>query len=262
VAKRPDPSDREQRRLARDYEARQALHARQTARRRRDNLIGIIGGAVVIGIAILGVWSYSAWGPGQPGPTPTSTATPSPTPTAEASSVPSPDLAEDRIWTGSMTVGGVDLGVELDGMLAPQATAVLVQAANDGWYLGKYCPRVTSYETMQVLQCGTIDSASTASETDFAYGPIENAPVDDLYPAGTIAMARVGGDGASMAHQFFIVTADSTIPSDAAGGYTIVGHVTSGLDALIAQVTSLGTADGSQDGAPAASVIITAFTIQ
>ena len=262
MAKRPDPSDREQRRIARDYEARQALHARQTNRRRRDNLIGIIGGAVVVAIAIFGVWSYSAWGPGVPAPEPTTSSTPTPSATSESASVPSPDLAMDRIWTGSMTVGGVDLGIELDGLLAPQATAVLVQAAADGWYLGKYCPRVTAYDTMQVLQCGTIDPTSTASETDFSYGPIENAPVDDLYPAGTIAMARVGGDGASMAHQFFIVTADSTIPSDAAGGYTVVGRVTSGLDALIAQVTSLGTADGSQDGAPAASVVITGFTIQ
>lgn len=166
------------------------------------------------------------------------------------------------MWTGSMTVGGVNLGVELDGVMAPQATAVLVQAANDGWYIGKYCPRVTSYDTMQVLQCGTISPASTASETDFAYGPIEHAPNDDRYPAGTIAMARVSGDGASLGHQFFIVTADSTIPSDAAGGYTIVGRVTAGLDALVSQVTSLGTADGSQDGVPAASVMITAFTIQ
>ena len=75
-------------------------------------------------------------------------------------------------------------------------------------------------------------------------------------------MARVGGDGASMGHQFFIVTADSTIPSDAAGGYTVVGRVTVGLDALVEQVASRGTADGGQDGTPAQPVQITAFTIQ
>jgi len=264
VAKRPQPADREQRRLARDYEARQALHARQTARRRRDNLIGIVGGALVVGLAIFGVWSYSAWGPGSPVPAPSGSATPAPTDTAavEEPEVPDAALAEDRTWTGSMTVGGVQLGVELDGALAPQATAVLVQAAQTGWYLGRYCPRVTSYPTMQVLQCGTASPDSTASETGFRFGPIENAPADDLYPAGTIAMARVGGDGASMGHQFFIVTADSTIPSDAAGGYTVVGRVTVGLDALVEQVASRGTADGGQDGTPAQPVQITAFTIQ
>lgn len=271
VAKRPDPSEREQRRIMREYEARQALHARQTGRRLRDNWIGIGGGALVIALAIFGVWSYSAWGPGQPVPTPEASETTSPTdepsatpdPSAEeVLQVPSPDLAEARIWTGSMTVGGVELGIELDGVLAPQSTAMFVQAAQTGWFLGRYCPRVTSYETMQVLQCGTATPDSTAGEDAYRFGPIENAPSDDAYPAGTIAMARIGGDGASMGHQFFVVTADSQIPSDAAGGYTIVGRVTSGLDALVADVTSFGTASGGEDGTPAQTVQITAFTIQ
>ncbi len=253
----------------RDYEARQALHARQATRRRRDNWVGIVAGAVVCALAIFGVWAYSAWGPGQaaidaaatPTPTPADGATSTPTPDG-ALTVPDPSLSEGRTCTGTMTVGGVELGVEFDGALAPQATAMFVQAAQSGWYLGKYCPRVTSYETMQVLQCGTATPDSTASEEGFRFGPIENAPADDVYPVGSIAMARVSNDGASMAHQFFIVTADSQIPSDTAGGYTIVGRVTSGLDALITNVTSLGAANGAQDGAPVSPVQITAFTIQ
>ena len=270
MAKRPDPAEREQRRIMREYEARQALHAHRTKRRRRDNWLGVGGGALIVALAIFGVWSYSAWGPGQPGPTPeasetsapTDTPTATPEPTAAALSVPSADLAEARTWTGSMTVGGVELGIELDGALAPQATAMFVQAAQSGWYNGKYCPRVTSYAGMQVLQCGTTTPDSTATEDGFRFGPIENAPADDSYPAGTIAMARIGGDGASMGHQFFIVTADSKIPSDVAGGYTIVGHVTSGLDALVSNVTALGTANGGEDGPPAQTVRITGFTIQ
>lgn len=258
MARRPDPSDREQRRLLRDYEARRALHARQTARRRRDNWIGVIAGAAICAIAIFGVWAYGAWGPGSP----QATASATPSPAATDLAVPDPSLAEGRTWTGSMTIDGVELGIELDGALAPQATAVLVQAAQSGWYLGKYCPRITAYDTMQVLQCGTSDPESTASETGYAFGPIENAPADDVYPAGTIAMARVSGDANSMGHQFFIVTADSTIPHDDAGGYTVVGRVTTGLAALISEVTAAGPADGSQDGAPAAPVQITAFTIE
>ncbi len=54
----------------------------------------------------------------------------------------------------------------------------------------------------------------------------------------------------------------SSLPRDAAGGYSIVGFVTSGLDALIAQVTSLGARGGAQDGAPVTPVQIPAFTIQ
>ncbi len=268
MPKRPDPNEREQRRIMRDYEARQALHARQSTRRKRDNLLGIIAGAVVCGLAIFGVWAYSALGPGKAAIDASATPTPTPpgdattTPTDSPLAVPDPSPAEGRTGPGTMTVGGVPLGVEFDGALAPQATAMFVQAAQTGWFDGKYCPRVTSYPNMQVLQCGTDAPDSTASESGYSFGPIENAPVDGEYPAGTIAMARVGGDGASMAHQFFIVTADSEIPSDAAGGYTIVGRVTSGLDALIAGVTSHGTGTAAEDGPPGEPVQITAFTIE
>ncbi len=256
MARRPDPNEREQRRLLRDYEARQAVHARQTARRRRDNWVGIIAAVVVCGLAIFAVWSYSVLGPGQ------ASANPSASPTPTSDGVPDPSLSEGRTWTGQMTINGVNLGVQFDGADAPQATAVFVQASEDGWYDGKYCPRVTDYPTMQVLQCGTSDPQSTDGSGDIAYGPIENAPSDGDYPAGTIAMARVADDGNSQSHQFFIVTADSQIPADSAGGYTIVGQVTSGLQDLIDQVTNAGPGDGSEDGAPAAPVQITAFTIQ
>jgi peptidyl-prolyl cis-trans isomerase B (cyclophilin B) len=56
-----------------------------------------------------------------------------------------------------------------------------------------------------------------------------------------------------MGSQFFIVYQDSMIPSDAAGGYTVFGKVTSGLDAIKA-IAAAGTADGSTDGAPASDV--------
>jgi len=161
-----------------------------------------------------------------------------------------------------MTIDGIELGVEFDGVAAPQATAMFVDAARTGWFVGTYCPRITAYDTMKVLQCGSTDPASTAADPGFAFGPIENAPADNVYPAGTIALARQSDNANSNGHQFFIVTADSTIPADSAGGYTIVGRVTSGLPGLISSVTSAGPGDGSQDGAPAAPVQISAFTIQ
>jgi len=262
MVKRPDRNAREQRQLRRDYEARQAVHAARMRRKVRDNWVAGAAAVLVCGLAIFGQYAYFNWGPGMPTPSASSTPGATPTGTADALGVPDPSEAQGREWTGTMTVGGVALGVSFDGVNAPQATAVMVQASDTGWYAGKYCPRVTTYDTMQVLQCGTSDPSSTASETGYAFGPIENAPADDVYPAGTIAMARQGGDGSSMAHQFFIVTADSTIPADAAGGYTVVGRVTSGLDQLITAVTSRGTADGTQDGPPASTVQIADFSIQ
>jgi peptidyl-prolyl cis-trans isomerase B (cyclophilin B) len=75
-------------------------------------------------------------------------------------------------------------------------------------------------------------------------------------------MARIGNDAESIGSQFFLVYEDTTIPSDSAGGYTVVGRVTSGLDELKSGITDAGTADDSSDGAPAVPTTITAFSVQ
>jgi peptidyl-prolyl cis-trans isomerase B (cyclophilin B) len=75
-------------------------------------------------------------------------------------------------------------------------------------------------------------------------------------------MARQGQNSYSQGSQFFIVYEDTTLTADQAGGYTVVGQVTSGLDQLKAGITDAGTADGATDGAPAVPVTITAFTIE
>ena len=266
MVKRPSSQSRVERQRIRDYEARQAVHARQRRRRARDNWFALGAAVVICGLAIGAQLVYFGSGPGAstPAPTETPSALPSDTPLIDGQNrgpVPDLALAEGRSWTGTLVLNGIPLGVELDGARAPQATAVLLEAAATGWYTGKYCPRLAIYDTMQVLQCGADTPDSTAAEADFGFGPIENAPADDIYPAGTIAMARIGGDAWSMAHQFFIVTSESTIPRDAAGGYTVVGQVTSGLGELIAGVTLAGTADQSSDGPPAAPVVIDSFTI-
>jgi len=65
-----------------------------------------------------------------------------------------------------------------------------------------------------------------------------------------------------MGSQFFIVYEDTKIPSDDAGGYTVIGSVTSGLDQLKAQVTDKGIEGGKTDGAPAVKTTIDSFTLQ
>ena len=52
-------------------------------------------------------------------------------------------------------------------------SAVLIDAAQTGWYEGKYCPRLAVYDSMQVVQCGTASPDSTASEEGFGFGPID-----------------------------------------------------------------------------------------
>ena len=75
----------------------------------------------------------------------------------------------------------------------------------------------------------------------------DELPGEELgYTEGSGAMANAGAN--TNGSQFFIVYGDTTIPSDPAGGYTVIGQVTSGLDQLKESVISLGTEGGVPDG--------------
>lgn len=189
--------------------------------------------------------------------------TPSATSSAESTvstdlAVPDPSIAESRTWTATLATNRGEIVLELDGAAAPQAVASFVSLAQDGFFDGTDCHRLTT-EGIYVLQCG--DPTGTGSGgPGYTYGPIENAPSDDVYPAGTIAMARVSGDGESMGSQFFIVYQDSVIPSDAAGGYTVLGRVVDGT-ASVVDVADAGTITGDTDGPPALSVIVNEVSV-
>lgn len=247
----------EQERRVRDYRARQTVHQRRQQRQRRDSLIGAALALVVLagGTALL-----STLQPADPA-APSASETPAPTETAAESLVPDPSLAEGRTWTGALTINGIELGVELDGAAAPQAVSAVLADTQRDYYDGKTCHRLTTSEGFSVLQCGSTDGQGSG-DPSYMYGPVENAPADDLYTEGTIAMARQGGNADSNGHQFFIVYGDTTIPSDAAGGYSVIGRVTSGLDQLTADVISLGTEGGVPDGPPAQPVAIDDFQLQ
>lgn len=261
TSKNQERDAREARDRLKLYNARQSVHETKQKRRRRDNLIAVLGGLVVIALATGAQILYFSAGPGVPEATPTASAAPEAEAGANVGDVPDAAAAESRTWTGDITLNDIALGVSLDGALAPQAVASVVSDIQNGYFVGKTCHRLTNTEGFEVLQCGSIDGTG-ASDPDYSFGPIENAPADDVYPAGTIAMARAGSDAYSNGHQFFIVYGDTSIPADDAGGYTVIGTVTSGLDALEAGIVSGGIVDGAADGAPVVSTTITAATIQ
>lgn len=257
-----DRSARENRERLRGYKARQAMHEYRIRRRARDNWIA---GIALVAVAAGATFAQLAWFNGGPGtPVATATATPEPTETTPAGEnvgdVPDPALAEGRAWTGTLTVNDVPLGIELDGAAAPQGVSSFISLAQNDFYTGVSCHRLTN-GGFSVLQCGDPEGDGSGGP-GYSYGPVENAPADNVYPAGTLAMARQGGNAYSMGSQFFIVYEDTTIPADAAGGYTVLGTVTSGLDELKAQVTDKGIADGSADGAPAIPVTITDVVVE
>ena len=254
-----DRQAREERARLRTYQARQEVHTRKQRRRTRDNVIAVLALVVVLALATAAQIFYFSSGPGAE-PVATETATPTPTPTEEANQgdVPSADIAEDRTWTGTLTLNDIPLGIELDGAAAPQAVSSEISLIQSGFYTDTSCHRLTT-EGIWVLQCGDPSGDGTGGP-GYSYGPVENAPADEVYPAGTIAMARSTSQY-SQGSQFFIVYEDTTLPGDT-GGYTVIGKVTSGLDALRAGVIDAGTSDGAGDGAPAVPTTITAFTIE
>ncbi len=267
------PSKREReyaRRRYADWQVRQAAKAQRRRRLRNSSLVvaGILVPVLVIGL----VWWLAGRGdddsvatePTDQASTPADTDNPCPEVTTGAvtdppqfEAAPDPSVAEARVWTATVTTTCGDITLELDGTLAPQSVANFVQLARDGFYDQTPCHRLTT-EGIFVLQCG--DPTGTGQGgPGYSWGPIENAPADDLYPAGTLAMARVGGDAESQGSQFFLVYEDSTIPSDEAGGYSVFGKITGGLD-IVQQIADGGlSADGT---APARAISIEGVTVQ
>ena len=256
---------REARERLRRYNARQTVHENQLARRRRDNIVAVVGVVIVAILAAGTQVFYFTAGPGVPTPAPSALDAPTTDPTAVAGTnvgdVPDPSISEGRLWTGDLTLNEIALGIELNGVGAPQGVAAFVASSQSDYYLGKTCHRLVLGASAGLIQCGSLDGTG-ASDPTFSFGPIENSAVDGIYPAGTIALARGGNDGFSQGRQFFIVFQDATLPDDSAGGYTIIGRVTSGLDELLGQVASAGIVGGLEDGAPVVPTSITSLTIQ
>lgn len=238
---------------------RQVAHRRQVA-------AGAIAGVLVVALAAVGVYAAATGNDDAPVITPSGsdTLSTSGTPTSGAAKVgnggvlPDASAAQGRTWTGTITTNTGAIGIELDGAAAPQAVANFVTLAGEGYFDSTPCHRLVT-SGIYVLQCGDPTGTGTGGP-GYTFGPIENAPSDNVYPAGTIAMARVGGDASSMGSQFFLVYADSTIPADAVGGYTVLGKITSGLD-VVQAIADAGVSGGT-DGAPASPVVIESVETQ
>lgn len=235
------------------YQAKQQLAQSKNQRARADNRFAILISAGAVALAIVGQLLYFSFGPGSIEETDAIEEV------ENSATVPSPELAESRLWTGTMQVGDANLELELDGVNAPQATANFISLSQEGFYDGVSCHRLVT-EGIYVLQCGDPEGTGSGGP-GYNFGPIENAPEGDLYQTGVLAMARVSGSDTSMGSQFFIVYQDSTIPSDAAGGYTVFGKITKGLDQL-EPVIEAGVEGGASDGKPAVETLLGAIELR
>ena len=260
-------SAREAKRRIQQMEAKRELRRDQEKRRKRDTLIAVgAGGAAVLLAVVLQLTAFAGnpteeeFTAAEAGLTsPSASATPS-TPATNGPNIPAPDTAAGKVFTGEMKLNGNVLGVEIDGAKAPQAAAVFKSLTDAGFYNGSACHRLTTGETFSLLQCG---GASADADPGYTWGPLENTPADNTYPAGTIAVARSQDNAYGNGKQFFVVYKDTVIPADSAGGYTVVGKVTSGLEA-VTNIAAAGITPGSSatDGTPVQPVTIDSVSLK
>ncbi len=152
-----------------------------------------------------------------------------------------------------------NIGLQLDNAKAPCTTNSFASLAGQNYFNDTPCHRLTTSESLSVLQCGDPTGQGTGGPGyEFAneyptnqYQPDNPAlqqPV--LYPRGTLAMANAGpGTNGS---QFFLVYNDSQLPPN----YKAFGTIDETGLATLDKIAGAGVKDGGQDGAPANEVLV------
>ena len=155
--------------------------------------------------------------------------------------------------SASMTTNQGNIGLQLDNAKSPCTVNSFASLAQQGFFDGTPCHRLTTSEGLAVLQCGDPTGQGTGGpgyQFDNEYPTNQFQPDDPklqepvVYPRGTLAMANAGpGTNGS---QFFLVYKDSELPPN----YTVFGTIDQTGLATLDKIAAAGTADGSQDGKP------------
>ena len=192
--------------------------------------------AIIIGSVILGLGGQTT--PQEPTPE-----------AAPAVELPNAGITESNKASITFTTNQGEIVIETTPALAPLTVNAIAALAQKNYFDNTICHRLTT-EGIFVLQCG--DPTGTGTGGPGFNIPDENLPqpIDNNYPAGTVAMANAGLPGTS-GSQFFLVYQDTTLGPD----YTIWGSITSGLD-ILQTIASAGVVDGGADGAPLTGVTI------
>ena len=158
------------------------------------------------------------------------------------------DVLPAKSYSFNLKTNCGDIEITADAVKAPITVSTLAFLAKGGFYNGTICHRLTT-QGLFVLQCGD-PTATGGGGPNFTFKD-ENLPAqaDNNYPAGSVAMANSGPN--TNGSQFFLVYADTTLGAN----YTLWGKITKGLD-IVKSIAEYGTADGSGDGAPKATVEI------
>lgn len=182
-------------------------------------------------------------------------------PTAQPTVSGQPDLAaaKGKSFVATMKTTCGDLTIDLNGTAAPAAVSSFNLLAKNNYWVDTKCHRLVTTGIF-VLQCGDPTGTGNGPGPGYHFG-VENVPSNDVYPRGSIAMARKQGDPNSNGDQFFIVYKDTTLPKSADGsGYTLFGTVTSGMD-IVDKIAAAGVNSGDQTS-PLAPISILSVSVQ
>ena len=170
-------------------------------------------------------------------------------PAAEEVELPSSDaVAEGTIEaTVSTTIG--ELGFSLDAAATPCTVNSWMSLAEQGYFDGTPCHRLTTAGIF-VLQCGD-PTGSGSGGPGYTFG--DELTGEETYPAGTLAMANSGPD--TNGSQFFIVYEDSMVLGP---DYAVFGTVDDATLEAVRAVAKDGVNGSTEpgDGTPNTEVTI------
>ena len=157
----------------------------------------------------------------------------------------------------SMATDQGNIGLILNNAQAPCTSNSFASLAGQGYFNDTPCHRLTTSDSLSVLQCGDPTGQGTGGPGyEFAneyptnqYQPDNPAlqqPV--LYPRGTLAMANAGAG--TNGSQVFLVYKDSQLPPN----YTVFGTIDETGLATLDKIAGAGVEGGGQDGPPATKV--------
>ncbi len=153
----------------------------------------------------------------------------------EVSAPPATDVPAIGQVDYVMTLNGSPITLTLDRELAPCTVNSFTSLADQGYFDGTVCHRVTD-EGIFVLQCGDPSATGMGGPGYTIPDEFEKIPG---YPAGVLAMANTGAPD-SGGSQFFIVYAESPLPPQ----YTVFGTMDEAGIARVAEIAAGGN-DGS-----------------
>lgn len=163
--------------------------------------------------------------------------------------------------SASISTTAGNIGLQLHNGQSPCTVNSFASLAQQGYFDGTSCHRLTTQAQLKVLQCGDPTGRGTGGP-GYTFGdeyPSNQYRLSDpalrtptIYPRGTVAMAATTGPNRN-GSQFYLVYGESVLPPR----YTVFGTIDSAGLATLDAVAARGVAGGGDDGAPATKVAIT-----